>query len=668
MAAAPVTTVRLRNPQHCSRMLRRANELRQAGTLCDAVIVVESQAFHAHSLVLACASRRLEGLLTRPGPQRCSLDFLSPRTFQQILDYAYTDTLEAPVEDLRVLLQAAQLLQMDQLWDQCHMHLQSLREADRGEAGAPREEEEEEEEKAGAGEAQEPAGAPEPSPVPGSSSPSDSPPSPKRARPERGRPAAAAPPRGSVIASTSQLAGPPRFPAAGRLPAAGEGAHPGLLQVPPALPARGPPGRHGRGRARARPQARPAGQGQLRQRRSDGLRARGRPGQKGPVQAQAWFWRGGRGLVDTPTVCNPIRPGEEWPARGRGLIPGLENRHCGRYSVGVPNILATSLATQSESLTRGAHSHPNSETLVVITAYRTLLTQTHQTKEEYGTQQEQACDTQNTEIQGSEHTLNLPSAPPVDRKHPTICKTFRCEYCGKEFLDSLRLRIHSVVHSGSGLSAWLCQMCVAVMAPSVCELLNLRRFTHRLPNPSPLCPFCRKTFDSQGALKSHLAEHTRGWNHVCQECGRPFPSHTALRRHQRSHTGELTCECDYCGRCFRDDSSLRSHKRVHTGEKPYQCESCSKRFSLKHQLDTHYRVHTGEKPFECRLCGQRSRDYSAMIKHLRTHSGAGPYQCTVCLEFCCSLSAMQKHIKTHSAQDFPPDWSINSTYLYTCHS
>ncbi|MBN3313770.1 ZB16A protein, partial [Atractosteus spatula] len=57
-----------------------------------------------------------------------------------------------------------------------------------------------------------------------------------------------------------------------------------------------------------------------------------------------------------------------------------------------------------------------------------------------------------------------------------------------------------------------------------------------------------------------------------------------------------------------------------------------------------------------------------MIKHLRTHSGAGPYQCTVCLEFCCSLSAMQKHIKTHSAQDFPPDWSINSTYLYTCHS
>eukprot|EP00064_Thunnus_orientalis_P013273 superscaffoldBa00002133_g13310 len=76
---------------------------------------------------------------------------------------------------------------------------------------------------------------------------------------------------------------------------------------------------------------------------------------------------------------------------------------------------------------------------------------------------------------------------------------------------------------------------------------------------------------------------------------------------------------------------------------------------------------SGEKPFECRLCGQRSRDYSAMIKHLRTHGGAAPYQCTVCLEFCSSLVAMQRHIKSHAVQDFPPNWSINSTYLYTSH-
>ncbi|ROL50184.1 Zinc finger and BTB domain-containing protein 16-A [Anabarilius grahami] len=133
-------------------------------------------------------------------------------------------------------------------------------------------------------------------------------------------------------------------------------------------------------------------------------------------------------------------------------------------------------------------------------------------------------------------------------------------------------------------------------------------------------------------------------------------------------SGDMAFRCKFCGRGGRDRRSLRSLRRGVGGEKPYQCKQCSKRFSLKHQLDTHLRVHTGEKPFECRLCGQRSRDYSAMIKHLRTHGGATPYQCTLCLEFCSSLAAMQKHLKNHPTQDFPPDWSLNSTYLYNCHT
>ncbi|XP_041650086.1 zinc finger and BTB domain-containing protein 16-A [Cheilinus undulatus] len=132
-------------------------------------------------------------------------------------------------------------------------------------------------------------------------------------------------------------------------------------------------------------------------------------------------------------------------------------------------------------------------------------------------------------------------------------------------------------------------------------------------------------------------------------------------------SGEICTGCQFCGRAAMAQHEPQSHRQELKGEKPYQCKLCPKKFSLKHQLDTHHRVHTGEKPFECRLCGQRSRDYSAMIKHLRTHGGAAPYQCTVCLEFCNSLVAMQRHVKGHAVQDFPPDWSISSTYLYTSH-
>ncbi|XP_061674835.1 zinc finger and BTB domain-containing protein 16 [Syngnathoides biaculeatus] len=122
-----------------------------------------------------------------------------------------------------------------------------------------------------------------------------------------------------------------------------------------------------------------------------------------------------------------------------------------------------------------------------------------------------------------------------------------------------------------------------------------------------------------------------------------------------------------CCRLFVTDCESQSNRQDLRGEKPYQCQDCPKRFSLKHQLDTHHRTHTGEKPFECRLCGQRSRDFSAIIKHLRTHGGASPYRCTLCLEFCSSLVAMQRHIKSHPVHDFPPDWTIGRTYLYTSH-
>lgn len=153
----------------------------------------------------------------------------------------------------------------------------------------------------------------------------------------------------------------------------------------------------------------------------------------------------------------------------------------------------------------------------------------------------------------------------------------------------------------------------------------------------------------------------------CQHCSASPRGDPVLRESASTPPGEVCAGCRFCGRDDVAQHEPQSLRQEHRGEKPYQCQHCPKKFSLKHQLDTHHRVHTGEKPFECRLCGQRSRDYSAMIKHLRTHGGATPYQCTVCLEFCNSLVAMQRHIKSHAVQDFPPDWSINSTYLYNSH-
>ncbi|TSK49688.1 Zinc finger and BTB domain-containing protein 16-A [Bagarius yarrelli] len=176
---------------------------------------------------------------------------------------------------------------------------------------------------------------------------------------------------------------------------------------------------------------------------------------------------------------------------------------------------------------------------------------------------------------------------------------------------------------------------------------------------------------SRSASSGHVTEHRglpKGTKDATQSLGELEVFASKRSEMKLMVLKENQHECKFCQRDMKGKRSLHSLRRGHRGEKPYQCKHCNKRFSLKHQLDTHLRVHTGEKPFECRLCGQRSRDYSAMIKHLRTHGGATPYQCTLCLEFCSSLVTMQKHLKSHPSQDFPSNWSLSSTYLYTCHA
>lgn len=120
--------IRINNTQYF-HFLQQADTLRRSGSLCDAIISVKSQTFRAHRLVLACASRRLAQHLAqgeKDSPVHCTLEYLSPRTFQQVLDFTYTETLEVSVDDLHLLLRAAQLLEMQPLEDQCQRQLDNL--------------------------------------------------------------------------------------------------------------------------------------------------------------------------------------------------------------------------------------------------------------------------------------------------------------------------------------------------------------------------------------------------------------------------------------------------------------------------------------------------------------------------------------------------------------
>lgn len=120
--------VRINNTQYF-HFLQQADALRHSGSLCDAIISVRSQTFRAHRLVLACASRWLAQQLAvgdTDSPVHCTLEYFSPHTFQQVLDFTYTQSLEVSEDDLHLLLRAAKLLEMQPLEEQCQKQLDNL--------------------------------------------------------------------------------------------------------------------------------------------------------------------------------------------------------------------------------------------------------------------------------------------------------------------------------------------------------------------------------------------------------------------------------------------------------------------------------------------------------------------------------------------------------------
>ncbi|KAL4647482.1 hypothetical protein GN956_G8652 [Arapaima gigas] len=608
--------VQLQNPAHPMALLQKANQMRQAGMLCDVIIVVDGREFCAHRTVLACTSKMFQILFTRHS-QHYSLDFLSPKTFQQILEYAYTASLQARLEDLDDLLYAAEILEIEYLEEQCLKILETIQTT------------EENDTQMGLGD----GGMEEDSH-----------------------------PKGRLGKDTYTLS---RCKEEGSWGGSGQSRTRGdqmeqspsvstSLGLSPTSPTKA-----------AVDSLMSLGQSLLQSQRQEAQLVPGTTVEE-EMHVEAIAGHQSQKVAEPSSLSSgemsagACRGTEDprTPTRGSVITSAREMHHSrGEVNVGPkaldctvtppslfpappPNHRNMTIDPMPSLLVPSIHMPPRLAMSMELGSYGALFPSSLVPREIFslgeltnGVGRESMTQSNQWKVCGAEQLDS--SVTKIHRQPHSGVKTYGCELCGKRFLDSLRLRMHRLSHSG--------------------------------PDKAIFCLLCGKRFQTQMSLQQHMEVHADVHSYICSECERTFPSNTALRRHLRSHTGDHPFECEFCGSCFRDEMALKSHKRIHTGEKPYECNGCGKKFSLKHQLETHYRVHTGEKPFECKLCHQRSRDYSAMIKHLRTHNGASPYQCTVCLEYCPSLSAMQKHMKSHKPEDIPADWRIENSYLYLCY-
>uniref|UniRef100_UPI00398F8568 zinc finger and BTB domain-containing protein 7C isoform X1 n=2 Tax=Pristiophorus japonicus TaxID=55135 RepID=UPI00398F8568 len=116
MASAADDLIGIPFPDHSSELLCGLNEQRQDGLLCDVVLIVKDQEYKTHRSILAACSKYFKTLFTTDtlADQHnvYQLDFVTPEALSAILEFAYTSTLTISSSNVKDVLSAAQLLEI----------------------------------------------------------------------------------------------------------------------------------------------------------------------------------------------------------------------------------------------------------------------------------------------------------------------------------------------------------------------------------------------------------------------------------------------------------------------------------------------------------------------------------------------------------------------------
>ncbi|KAG9488318.1 hypothetical protein GDO78_007882, partial [Eleutherodactylus coqui] len=140
MASGDEDLIGIPFPNHSSDILCGLNQQRHDGFLCDVILIIQDQEYRTHRSVLAACSKYFKKLFTTGSmvdqPYIYEIDFVKPEAFSAILEFAYTSTLTITTSNVKHILDAAEMLEIQCIINVCLEILE-----------APRDGEEEEEEK-----------------------------------------------------------------------------------------------------------------------------------------------------------------------------------------------------------------------------------------------------------------------------------------------------------------------------------------------------------------------------------------------------------------------------------------------------------------------------------------------------------------------------------------
>lgn len=279
---------------------------------------------------------------------------------------------------------------------------------------------------------------------------------------------------------------------------------------------------------------------------------------------------------------------------------------------------------------------------------------------------------------------NLPEIVNEEVEEKKFTHIFACDVCDQEFSAKAALKKHKESHLND-LDTTVthrpkyvyCKHCKTpfnnsnALAEHMLQehegVANVKSKKKEVVTKYP-CNFCKKVFDTAGALCSHQGWHKRGnvdkhWKvpeastkeeeedveveeseyesepeastskFNCNRCGSSFNNDTALQihileKHRNVNATVVPPRCTPCNVEFETSEAYEKHKQLHLivekkkDLKQFPCNYCTSAFSRSDTLTAHIKQHHAEfftRQFKCHVCERVFEKQNALTIHLKVH-------------------------------------------------
>ncbi|MEE6511149.1 hypothetical protein FKM82_017596 [Ascaphus truei] len=173
-----------------------------------------------------------------------------------------------------------------------------------------------------------------------------------------------------------------------------------------------------------------------------------------------------------------------------------------------------------------------------------------------------------------------------------------CDKCGKRFLLESELMLHHQTDCEKNIQCLTC----GKTFKKLWSLHEHNKIVHGYAEKKFSCDICEKKFYTMAHVRKHLVAHTKDMPFTCETCGKSFKRSMSLKVHSLQHSGEKPFKCENCHERFQYKYQLRSHMSIHIGHKQFMCQWCGKDFNMKQYFDEHMKTHTGKESRPAILC------------------------------------------------------------------